>query len=56
MWDSVNIDKLHILCLPIDNTLRSIRSLSQEHIPLLEHMKNVTTEVIKSKYNLYEFY
>ena len=38
MWDSVNIDKLHILCLPIDLNLRSIRSLTNEHIPLLEHM------------------
>jgi len=56
MWDSVNIDKLHILCLPTDITLRSIRSLTNEHITLLQHMKNVATEVIKSKYNLDECY
>ena len=47
MWDSVNIDKLNILCLPIDLNLRSIRSLTNEHIPLLEHMELVTTEIIK---------
>ena len=56
MWDSVNVDKLHILCLPTDISLRSIRSLTNEHIPLLEHMKKVTTEVIKNKYNLDEYY
>ena len=56
MWDSVNIDKLHILCLPIDLNLRSIRSLTNEHIPLLEHMKKVTTEIIKNKYDLDECY
>lgn len=56
MWDSVNIDKLHILCLPTDVTLRSIRSLTAEHIELLEHMKKVTLETIKNKYGLDEGY
>jgi m7GpppX diphosphatase len=56
MWDSVNVDKLHILCLPTDVTLRSIRSLTAEHIELLEHMKKVTVETIKNKYGLDECY
>jgi m7GpppX diphosphatase len=56
MWDSVNIDKLHILCLPTDMSLRSIRSITAEHIPLLEHMKKVTLETIKNKYGLDECY
>ena len=56
MWDSVNIEKLHILCLPTDITLRSIRSLTAAHIPLLEHMKKVTLETIKAKYGLDECY
>ena len=56
MWDSLNIDKLHILCLPTDISLRTIRSLTAEHIPLLEHMKNVTLEVIKNKYGIDECY
>ena len=56
MWDSVNIDKLHILCLPTDVKLRSIRSLTAEHIALLEHMKKVTLETIKDKYGLDECY
>lgn len=56
MWDSKNIDKLHILCMPTDISLRSIRSLNSSHIPLLEHMKKVTLEVIKDNYNLDECY
>ena len=56
MWDSINIDKLHILCLPKDVSLRSIRSLTAQHIPLLEHMKKVTLETIKNKYGLDECY
>ena len=52
IWNEVDIDKLHILCLPIDITIRSIRSLEAKHIPLLEHMKKVSLEIIKGKYEL----
>lgn len=56
MWDGKNLDKLHILCMPTDITLRSIRSLNSSHIPLLEHMERKTTEIIKNKYNVEDFY
>jgi len=56
MWDGKNIDKLHILCIPTDITLRSIRSLNSSHISLLQHMKNKTVEIIEKKYNLDEHY
>ena len=52
IWDSTTIDKLHILCIPTDITLRTIRSLSESHIPLLEHMKQVTLKTIHQKYNI----
>jgi diadenosine tetraphosphate (Ap4A) HIT family hydrolase len=54
IWDCKNIDKLHILCMPLDTNLRSIRSLNSSHIPLLEHMKMKSIEVIKFKYGLDE--
>jgi len=54
VWDSNNIDKLHILCLPTDITLRCIRSLTNQHIALLEHMKKQTIDVIKNVYDLDE--
>jgi m7GpppX diphosphatase len=56
MWDSKNIDKLHLICLPLDISLRSIRSLNSSHIPLLEHMKNITLNIIKNRYNIDEYY
>lgn len=55
-WDNKNIEKLHILCLPIDTTLRSIRSLNSSHINLLEHMKNITLNIIKKYYSLDIYY
>ena len=54
IWDSTNVDKLHILCLPTDTTLRCIRSLTNQHIALLEHMKKQTIDVIKNVYDLDE--
>jgi m7GpppX diphosphatase len=55
-WDGKNIDKLQLLCMPTDKTLRSIRSLDIYHIPLLEHMKKITLQVIRDKYELEERY
>ena len=54
MWDDKNIDKLHILCIPTDISLRCIRSLNSSHIPLLEHIKIKTLELIKNRYDLDE--
>ena len=56
VWDGVNIDKMHLLCLPTDITLRSIRSLTSEHIELLEHMKQITLYIIKQRYDIDEYY
>ena len=56
MWDCKNTEKMHILCLPIDITLRSIRSLNSSHIPLLEHMKKVSLNIIKQNYDIEEHY
>jgi m7GpppX diphosphatase len=56
IWDSKNIDKLRILCIPQDISLRCIRTLEFSHIPLLKHMKKVTCLVIKEKYGIDECY
>lgn len=53
-WDGKNVDKLHILCMPTDTSLRCIRSLTNSHIPLLEHMKRETLRVIREVYHLDE--
>lgn len=54
MWDCQNVEKLHILCMPTDISLRSIRSLTSYHVPLLEHMKKTTIDIIKNKYGVDE--
>ena len=51
-WDGKDIDKLQLLCMPMDTTLRSIRTLDASHVSLLEHMKLVTLQVIREKYGL----
>jgi m7GpppX diphosphatase len=56
MWNKTDVDKLQILCLPIDKSLRTIRTLEKEHIPLLKHMKEVTHTIIKEKYGIDECY
>jgi m7GpppX diphosphatase len=53
-WDSKNIQKLHILCIPTDTSLRTIRDLTSDNIQLLEHMKKVTLFKIEEKYKLKE--
>jgi m7GpppX diphosphatase len=55
-WDGKDIDKLQLLCMPLDRNLRSIRSLDESHVSLLEHMKQVTLQVIREKYGLEEEY
>jgi len=53
-WDTKNANNLHILCIPLDTTLRTIRDLSKFDIPLLDHMKKVTLNIIETKYGLKE--
>lgn len=53
-WDSKNVDKLHILCFPVDKNIRTIRDLTVEHLALLEHMKKVTLEQTEKTYGLKE--
>lgn len=55
-WDGKDVDKLQLLCMPLDKNIRSIRSLDASHISLLEHMKTVTLNVIREKYGLEEGY
>ena len=55
-WDGKDVDKLQLLCMPIDKRLRTIRSLQLCDIELIEHMKQVTLQVIREKYGLEEEY
>jgi m7GpppX diphosphatase len=51
-WNNKDCNKLHILTLPKDKTLRSIRSLDATHIDLLQYCQKKTCEIIKSLYDI----
>ena len=53
-WNSLNIEKLHILCIPRDISLRTIRDLTRVHVPLLEYMKKVSLQIINETYGIKE--
>lgn len=53
-WNTRDINKMHLLTIPKDISLRSIRSLTNNHVNLLKFMKNITINIIKEKYNIYE--
>ena len=53
-WINKNIQQLHILCLPLDKTLRCLRSLEGKHIELLKYMKNKTIKIIGEIYDIDE--
>lgn len=53
-WNNIDIDKIHILAIPKDTKLRSIRSLTGDHIELLNYIKNTTLSIIKKIYNIDE--
>ena len=55
-WDGKDVDNLQLLCMPIDRNLRCIRTLDASHISLLEHMKQLSLQVIREKYGLEEEY
>jgi len=51
-WDSNdnNLSKMYLLVFPTDRNLHTLRDLNSTHIPLLNHIKNKTLEVIKKTY------
>jgi len=54
VWDSKDVSKLHLLCIPTDISLRTIRDLSFIHLSLLGYMKRVTLAKIEKLYGLKE--
>lgn len=51
-WNGKDLSKLHILTIPKDRNLKSIRSLSSTHIELLNYCKLKTLEVIENIYSI----
>ncbi len=53
-FDGKSVEKMHLLALPRDKSLRSIRDLRGEHRELLDRMKEESLDVIQSIYGLQE--
>jgi m7GpppX diphosphatase len=53
-WINKDNNKLHILCMPFDKSIRCIRSLEEKHIDLLKYMKNKTIKIIEEVYHINE--
>jgi m7GpppX diphosphatase len=51
-WDKKDMSKIHILSIVKNKNLRSIRSLTGEHVKLLEHIVNKSLEQIESIYKI----
>lgn len=51
-WNKSDKTKLHILTIPKDKSLRSIRSLNSSHVELLNHCKNKTCEIIENIFDV----
>jgi m7GpppX diphosphatase len=51
-WNREDMNKIHILSIVINKKLKSIRSLTGEHIELLEHILNKSFEQIEVIYKI----
>eukprot|EP00347_Sterkiella_histriomuscorum_P014998 403358702 len=50
--NSEDLETLHLLVFPYDRKLKTIRDLTQEHLPLLEEMLSLTNRLISETYKL----
>lgn len=54
VWNEEDDKKMQIMAICKNKELKTLRSLTSEHIPLLEHMKSCALITIKNKYNVGE--
>jgi len=52
VWTNSNNDDLHLLTIPFNKKLRTIRSLNTNYLSLLDQMYKKTLEIIKDKYEI----
>jgi m7GpppX diphosphatase len=53
-WNENDILQMHLLALPIDKSLHTLRDLTELHINLLNHIKEKSLETIKIMYGFDE--
>jgi m7GpppX diphosphatase len=53
-WNKKDMTNLHVLAIPSDSSLYTIRSLREKHVDLLKEMKTMTLKMIETTYGLKE--
>lgn len=51
-WHRKDISRLYLLAFVRDTSIRSLRDLTSQHIPLLKHIYNKSMEYIEETYNI----
>lgn len=51
-WKDNDIDNLHLLAIPFDDELKSLRNLSLKHLYLLKTIKNLVEKYISDNYKI----
>ncbi len=54
VWNKKSIEQLHILGIVRDKSIQTMRDLDSSHIDLLNHIKTISLEKIKSLYKIDE--
>ena len=51
-WDEQNLDDLYVVALTENRSLHTLRDLRQEHIPLLQRIRDETHKALFEKYGV----
>jgi m7GpppX diphosphatase len=52
IWNKKDTNKFYLLVIPYDKNLRTLRSLNNSHLELLEHMQQKIKDICESYYNI----
>ncbi|CAO1635443.1 unnamed protein product [Sympodiomycopsis kandeliae] len=51
-WDQKTLESLYLIAIVQDRSIRSIRDLTSDHIPLLQSIADTASKITSEKYNL----
>lgn len=51
-WDGINTATLYCTAIVLDRTIKSIRDLREQHLPLLENIRTKSLKAIEGKYSM----
>jgi m7GpppX diphosphatase len=51
-WDGINKETLYCSAIVIDRTIKSIRDLREQHLPLLENIRSKCLKAIEEKFSI----